>query len=123
MTDDGKTPKELSGHLVSSMTSISDFEVLDIASESATKVIPLLTGHPSNRGYAWNVKVFMSYSNGFIPQIYMWWVVSDSLTDEEVLLSARANLQGINGNYSVKSRPNGKALICVSSFKEESSQV
>ena len=123
MTDDGKQKTESSGPLVSSMMSITDSEIMVIAHANATKVIPFLTNHPSNRAYAWNVAALISYNSGLIPRIYMWWAASDSLTDEEVLSNVRVNLQGIRGSYSVRSRPSGKALICVSSSRETNSPV
>jgi len=116
--EDGKQTMEQSGPLNSSMMSITDSQVMDIASENATKVIPLLTNHPSNRAYAWNVAVLTAYSLGHIPLIYMWWRVAGELSDRDLLWSVRANLLGIKGTYSVKSRHNGKALISVSSSKE-----
>jgi hypothetical protein len=117
VTDDGLQTMGKSGPLNSSMMYISDSSVMECASESATKVIPLLTNHQSNRAIAWNVEALAWFKSGHIPRIYFYWAVKDSVTDAAVLSSARESLPGINGTYSVISRNNGKVLLCISSSK------
>jgi hypothetical protein len=125
VTDDGLQTTDKSGPLNSSMMSIIDCEVMGIASENATQVIPLLTNHPSNRAVAWNVEVLTWYNLGHIPRIYLYWTIPPSQEDHAILSSVRESLPGINGTFSVISRLNGgkKVLLCVSSSKATDSPV
>lgn len=101
-----------SGPLNGSMMYITDSEVLDIASENVTKVIPLAIPHPSNRAAAWNAAVKKSFRNGSTPQIYMWLSLRrEAIPPAPILSSAKAFLPVTNGTFSLVSQKNLRGLV------------
>lgn len=123
-TEDGSTNKVTSGHLNSSMMSIKDSEVLDIVSDDATKVIPLLTTHRSHRAAAWNAEVLTSFRLGLIPQTYLWLNLRNNTTDPRAILSSvKAIFRGTGVHCSVLSQRNARGLVrvCESSSSQTQS--
>lgn len=88
-------------------------KVLDIISEDATKVIPLVTAHESEEAIVWTVAATQSFKNGHIPQIYMSWETSPATSHRAISLNLKDTGKHLNGHFSVVSRNSAltRALI------------
>lgn len=106
---------ETSGPLNGNMMYITDSDVLDIASDAATNVIPLAIPHQSSRAAAWNAAVSESFRTGRTPLIYMWLRLRrESVTKDPILSSAKGFLRETDATYSLVSQKNLRALVRVS---------
>ncbi len=114
-TDDTLIPTEMSGTLSLNGSFITDSEILDIASDDARPVIPLLITHKSSRAAAWNAAVMERFRSGSIRRIYMWLTIPPKaeMSEEAILSSAKGIGLPKNARCSVKSRSKTRALICV----------
>lgn len=89
------------------------YKVLDMISEGATNVIPLITAHPSEMACAWTVAATRYFKKGHIPQIYMLWEIKPKTSKEVISSNLKDTGNQLKGHFSVTSRNSvsSKALV------------
>jgi hypothetical protein len=115
MTEEESGTRGLSGKY------IKHLKTLELISEGATNVIPLLTGHESEEAVAWSVAVTKLFKRGRIPQIFMFWEISPSTLETAISSNLKDTGKQLNGRFSVVSRNSAstKVLIYGSSLKAD----
>ena len=106
--------KDKSGILALSAKYTKHSEVLELISEGATNVIPLVTPHESEEAVAWTVEALEWFKQGRIPQIFMFWEISPTTLETAVSSNLKDTGKRLNGHFSVVSRSSAERKVLIS---------